>query len=40
MDFVLDFVLELFLEKCAKTANYYTTNVQFIVFLKNKINNV
>ena len=27
MDFVLDFVLELFLEKCAKTANYYTTDV-------------
>ena len=25
MDFVLDFVLELFLEKCAGTPRYYTT---------------
>ena len=27
MDFVLDFVLELFLEKCAGTPKYYTTTV-------------
>ena len=31
MDFVLDFVLELFLEKCAGTPKYITTNYKNIL---------
>ena len=32
MDFVLDFVLELFLEKCAGTPKYITTRLTHCYF--------
>ena len=38
MDFVLDFVLELFLEKCAGTPKYITTRDPKKLLLKYTIN--